>query len=80
MEGRVWRGFKYNGNKKEASNCHRLSGIEGDFIESEGWQRTVQLEHKKREKEEEKNKGKIKGYERGGQMKSSCQTEGQMVV
>jgi len=33
MEGRSWRGFKYNGNRRQAGNGRRLSGMEEHCVE-----------------------------------------------
>ena len=41
MERKVSRGLKYNGNKKEASNCQRTSGMEEDLIGKQGLEWTI---------------------------------------
>ena len=55
MEVRGWRGFKRNGNKKQAGNGQRPWGMEADSIGSQGLQQTVALEEEEEEEEGEEH-------------------------
>jgi hypothetical protein len=46
--------LKYNGDRKQAGNCNRPSGMAGDFIESQGSQWTLELEKTKKKKKKKK--------------------------
>ena len=48
MGRRVSRELKYNGNKKQASNGQRTSGMEDDFIGKQGLERTIAGVEKKK--------------------------------
>jgi hypothetical protein len=48
MERKVSRGLKYTGNKKQANNGQRTSGMEEDFIGKEVLEGTIAGVEKKR--------------------------------
>ena len=53
VEERCSKGFKHNGNKKQAGGDTRPSGMEDDFIGSQGPKRTLVLEEEEEEEVEE---------------------------
>lgn len=53
MERKVSRGLKHNGNKKQASNGQRTSGMEEDFIGNQGLEGNVAGVEKKKKKKKD---------------------------